>query len=163
MSSICALPERADRHAEAALFRNHTQGCVRYWTSSTPRVDLICADRTFGQGSLPINAFACASGYQSINPDIEGEIDLTSARGRNYSFSGDNPTVGEPMTKIWVLDPLQVCLDVKAMKVGDQRAWDDGQFALVFTRLADDNYKEFTLDINESTNPTPDGSLRPCE
>ena len=160
LSSACSSTAETSR--EAALLREDTQVCVQNFTRTTPTVTFGVKDSSFGEGPLPQDTRACASGYRAINPDIEGEIDLTSASGRKYSFSGDNPSVGEPQVEVWSLELNKECLQLQSLGVGGKATYDDGRFALVFTRLADTDKKEFTLDITDSANPTSDGSLRPC-
>lgn len=49
------------------------------------------------------------------------------------------------------------------MDVNDVRVWDDGVLRFVVTRLADGQWKEFTIDLYDSQNPSPDGKPIDCQ
>ena len=79
-----------------------------------------------------------------------------------------NPWAGYPGAGVqwmWGKAPkfdAAFCLGGLRFDVGDSYYGDNGVYRLVLTRLPDTKWKEFRLRIEDSPNPTPDGSFRRC-
>lgn len=58
---------------------------------------------------------------------------------------------------------LGFCVGGQRFAVGDSLSGDNGVYRLVVTRLPDTRWKEFTIRIEDSKKPTPDGTYRVCE
>jgi len=107
----------------------------------------------------------------------------TDRRPFSYDLRGELSFRDVPMMTVWAQNPwaglpgagsdflpgkapdaagLGFCVGGQRFDVGDSLSGDNGVYRLVVTRLPDTKWKEFTIRIEDSQKPTPDGSFRNC-
>jgi hypothetical protein len=112
----------------------------------------------------------CAEGTDRapFTNDVKGQLAFRDVP--LMQIWAENPWTGYPGAGVdWIRGKAPTsdftadyCVGGLRFGVGDSEYGDNGVYRLVVTRLPDTKWKEFRIRIEDSPNPTPDGSFRSC-
>jgi hypothetical protein len=102
---------------------------------------------------------ACGEGTFFAGDDVKGTITLASPL-IEMKVTAINPWTGPPQATVYVNG--WGCLDDQFWKDGDKDVWDDGVLLYTVQRLADGQWKEFTVTLAESEKPSESGLPTHC-
>ena len=138
-----------------------TRVCVVNQSSQTPTVTFTLRD-TGTDGPLARGAQACGEGTMGGGKnDVEGRIAF-SAPLANMTLWGNNPWIGAPGAGV-EQEGGKSCAGYEGMSENSAVAWDDGVLRYVVKRLNDGQWKEFTITIMNSQQPSADGKPATCK
>ncbi|CAB4930606.1 unannotated protein [freshwater metagenome] len=134
-------------------------------------------DSADADGAMPPGAAICAEGTRLVGADVTGSL-VFSDKSRGYIVRHDynvvNPWIGKPYITFFQdnnsYDPLKKivvgfkCLPDTGMAEGESRRWDNGILAFTVRRQSDTGWKEFRLEVTDSTDPVTgsDRTARNC-
>jgi len=151
-----------DRQAGGVL---GTRVCIYNNSSAMPSVYFTQKANSGGEGQLQRGSVACADGWSpSPAQDVIGRIDIPGNPGHSLRVEGRNPGLGTPTTRLSEErnDNLFFCVGTGGFKVGERQTWDDGVLAFTVSRLPDEQWKRFNIDIYNTSNPSSNGQPRGC-
>jgi hypothetical protein len=141
-----------------------TRVCVKSQSPAILYVTFDLKDTSTGEGQLTSGAQACAEGSSAgLALDVSGKIQIQGTPIRELSLYAQNIWIGAPMAYLKQGKPVdRYCTSYDGMAINEVRTWDDGLQRFVVTRRADGQWKEFTVEVFETQDPSPDGTARPC-
>lgn len=160
--SGCSSTDAGSRQAEnlgtrICITDNYVDGVnVKYTTLDA---DASSKDPFYYEGDLEQDTESCAEGSVPNGNDLEGNL-VIPGEDLPFSFVADNPLIGEPFARITqrqsadpnsgLYEATKICTDTSGFKVGDARLWDNGTVRISITRLNDDQWKEFVINLEPS-------------
>ena len=127
-----------------------TRVCIENQSSRAASVVFTKRDSARGEGPLVAGYQACGEGTKSAgNNDVEGTITLSSPLS-DVKVTANNPWFGRPESNLYING--RWCGN--AMIDGEKSVWDDGVLRYTVQRLADGQWKEFTVTLAESEQPS---------
>ena len=155
--SACSAPAPEARQA----WNLGTRVCVLNQSSQTPTVTFTQRD-TGTDGPVAPGSQACGEGTMGGGKyDVQGRIDF-SAPLKSMTLWGNNPWIGAPGAGVRQ-DGGNSCAGYEGMDVNEARTWDDGVLRYTVTRLSDGQWKEFTITITNTKQPSADGQPATCK
>lgn len=137
-----------------------TRVCIVNSSSQTPVVAFQRKDTADFEGALPPGGRACAEGTFFMGNDVEGTLALASPVA-SMQVQGSNPWMGPPGTVVNQSDGV-FCTGGISMDVGDYYTWDDTVVQYTVKRLPDDQWKEFTVTMQDTAKPSADRRSIKC-
>jgi hypothetical protein len=137
-----------------------TRICVINNSSQSPAVQFSKKDTATFEGVVSSGGEACAEGTFFIGNDVEGSI-VMSQPVASMTFTGTNPWAGLPGTVVYQSGG-RFCTGGASMEIGSYFYWDDAVVRYTVKRLPDDQWKEFTITIEDSDSPASDGRSKEC-
>jgi hypothetical protein len=101
---------------------------------------------------------ACGEGTFFQGFDVDGTITLASPLSE-VSVVAWNPWTGTPQARLYI--NKRGCAGGDMIQ-GEESAWDDGVLLYTVQRLADGQWKEFTVTLTESKKPSASGLPAQC-
>jgi hypothetical protein len=136
-----------------------TRVCIVNESSRAATVVFTKRDTARGEGSVAPGYQACGEGTFFAGDDVKGTITLASPL-IEMKVTAINPWTGPPQATVYVNG--WGCLDDQFWKEGDKDVWDDGVLLYTVQRLADGQWKEFTVTLAESEKPSESGLPTHC-
>lgn len=134
-------------------------------TRYRPSVTFSKKDSETGAGTVAYQEQACGEGTFGSSTDVEGLIS-PDKQLRSLSFYAKNPWVGKPSSAFAYADgpgfKYDGCVSHEGFDVNEERVWDDGVVRYAVKRLPDNNWKEFTITVSDTQNPSANGVQRDC-
>jgi hypothetical protein len=162
VSAAAAASPSTGRQAGGVL---GTRVCVYNNSSVVPSVYFTQKDSSGGEGKLQRGSVACADGW-SLSPgfDVLGRIEIPGNPARALAIEARNPSLGTPNTRLveerdgyrWF------CAGRTGFDVGERQTWDDGLLAFTVTRLPDQEWKFFSINVYNTSDPSTNGQPRGC-
>ena len=135
-----------------------TRVCIVNESTRTANVVFTKRDTARGEGSVAPGNQACGEGTFGTGNDVEGTITLASPRWE----------MGVQATNPWGLTPYltlfangRMCMQL-TFKEGEKSFMDDGFLRYDVQRLADGQWKEWTVTVTESKRPSKNGLPYQC-
>lgn len=173
-SALTASASSSSITREAQPPSGSTKLCIQnIFSAITPVVRYIqtsgSSKEIYGEGPLAFGSTTCATGYDTNNAHVRGEITLPEPY-TSLTFSADTPGVigYKPYGALWQRAdpgsnlPSARCIRPDGYSVGDRRTWDDGLLRYVMVREPDFEGNVFRLTIDRSQNPSADGKPARC-
>ncbi len=135
-----------------------TRVCIENQSSTSANVGFTKRDTGRGEGPLTAGSWACGEGTFFIGDDVEGTITLASPLSE-VEVTASNPWAGPPQTRIYING--RWCAG-GGMNVGEKSVWDDGVLRYTVQRIADGQWKEFTVTLADSEQPSVNGLPAKC-
>ena len=129
--------------------------CIVNESTRTVNVDITFADTARGDGAVTPGFQACGEGSAPLGNPVEGRITLASPPMK-VLLSAVNPWIGNPYATLWFGSGCVIADG----KEGTKAVYDDGVLRYTVQRLADGQWKEFTITFTESVQPS--GRLLNC-
>jgi hypothetical protein len=125
--------------------------------STIPASVVFTIKDTGNGGTISRGATTCGEGTFGSGDDVAGGI-VWKSEGWKTQFSASNPWMGKPTAKLSERDSAgkNKCL-WGSFGVNDSRSGENGLVRMTLTRHDDGQWKEFSLRIDPSDRPTPDG------
>lgn len=137
-----------------------TRICVINGSSMRPTVAFTLKDSAQNEGVLSRGDQACGEGKQDLGHDVEGTISV-AAPGRSVDFYGWNHFIGAPGATIDMNG--RYCTGAYNVDFDTRYVWDDGLLRFSILRLPDDDdWKEFTITVEDTMVPSADGKAAEC-
>ena len=134
-------------------------------TRYRPFVTFSKKDSEIGAGTVAYQEQACGEGTFGSSTDVEGRISPDKAL-RTLNFYAKNPWIGKPSSAFAYADgpgfKYDRCVSQEGFDVNEERIWDDGVVRYAVKRLPDNNWKQFTITVSDSQDPTANGVQRDC-
>jgi hypothetical protein len=130
--------------------------CIVNESSRAATVVFTQRDTARGEGSVAPGTQACGEGTSSaLKFDVEGNITLpTPYIEMRVGVRANNPGLGAPQTDLIING--KGCMTAGSNE-GDKSVWDDGVLLYTVQRLADGQWKEFTVTFADSEKPSANG------
>ena len=135
-----------------------TRVCIENQSSTAATVGFSKRDTGRGEGLLVVGTWACGEGTFFMGNDVEGTITLASPLSE-VKVTASNPWAGAPEARLYING--RWCAG-GSMKVGEESVWDDGVLLYTVQRIADGQWKEFTVTLTESEQPSASGLPTQC-
>ena len=148
----------ASAEASVGGLRRATRLCVINSSTRAATLNVTKRDSQDGGPGLAPGQRVCAEGWSAVTVDVQALLAVDGDSGAFEVFA-DNATIGQPTLSV---DRDRGCIAYNAWSVGASQVFDDGIVRLTGQRLADTDWKEFTLTIADSASPSSDGLPRPC-
>ena len=107
---------------------------------------------------MPRGYQACGEGTGAWENEVESTITLASPP-MELTVWGTNPAIGFPGAKLFING--RECVKVVGQE-GTKAVWDDGVLRYTVQRLADGQWKEFTVTLSDSEQPSASGLPARC-
>jgi hypothetical protein len=125
--------------------------CIVNESSTAATVVFTKRDTARGEGSVAPGNQSCGEGtFFNDDRDVEATIALASP-AMEMNVDAYNPVIGFPEARLFV-NGLG-CIKASG-KEGTKSVWDDGVLLYTVQRLADGQWKEFTVTFAESEQPS---------
>lgn len=135
-----------------------TRVCIQNQSPVAASVAFTKRDTGRGEGPLGVGAQACGEGTFFAGNDVEGAIALASPLSE-VKLTASNPWMGPPEARLYING--RWCAG-GAMNVGQESVWDDGVLLYTVQRIADGQWKEFTVTLAASEQPSASGLPAQC-
>lgn len=135
-----------------------TRVCIENKSSFSATVGFTKRDTGRGEGSLAAGSWACGEGTFFMGNDVEGTIALASPLSE-IKVTASNPWTGAPEARLYIGG--RWCVG-GSMNEGQESVWDDGVMLYTVQRLADGQWKEFTVTLAQSEQPNASGLPKQC-
>jgi hypothetical protein len=148
-----------------------TRVCIVNESTTAANVVFTKRDTARGEGSVAPGNQACGEGtsYKWTANDVEANITLpTPYIEMKMTLEALNPAVGSPELDLHILGSSNEmwCVGVGNKSQGEKVVWDDGVLRYTLQRLADGQWKEFTVTLAETEKPSasgfPEGKYEPA-
>ena len=129
-----------------------TRLCIRNLTDREASVSFTRRD-TGDDGTLAKGGVRCGEGTFAVGTDVEAAVTWDDPAAM-LTITGRNPWMGAPSATLAdrAPDGSYRCQG-REFTVGTSVSGDNGVFTVVLTRLPDDNWKEFALELRPPANP----------
>ena len=135
-----------------------TRVCIVNESSTAATVVFTKRDTGRGEGSLVPGTQACGEGTFFAGNDVEGTITLASPVS-DVKVTAYNPVLGAPDARLYING--RWCVG-GSMNAGQESVWDDGVLLYTVQRIADGQWKEFTVTLADSEQPSASGLPAQC-
>ena len=135
-----------------------TKVCIDNESSRTATVVFTKRDTARGEGSVAPGHQACGEGTFFAGDDVKGTITLASPLSE-LKVTASNLWFGAPEARLYINE--RWCAG-GSMNPGQESVWDDGVLLYTVQRLADGQWKEFTVTLAESEKPSESGLPAQC-